>query len=191
MGFKCTPRVENQRLALSLPLTLRGGMAATSSGSPPSSLQAACPPQLSSLDSVLPCHPCPSFPCLHRQSWCPSGLALAWLPTAGPGMREKVRSGKEMGWGASDTACPSRAVLCPPSCVSSCLWTLPLLCVTCLEKPCPPASHIGLKRLPVGTNKNAFKISSNFVVHHVFPMSNCTPSLRFNNYKGSFQGSFL
>lgn len=36
-----------------------------------SSPQATCLLQLSSLDSVLLCHPCPSFHCLHCQSWCP------------------------------------------------------------------------------------------------------------------------
>ena len=92
-----------------------------------SSLQATCPPQPSSLDSLLLCHPCPSFLCPHRQSWYPSGLALAWLPTLRPGMREVVQSGKEMGWGGSDTACPSRALLLPPSCVSSSSVDLALL----------------------------------------------------------------
>ena len=61
-----------------------------------SSLQATCPPQLSSLDSILLCHPCPSFRCPHRQSWCPSGLALAWLPSVRFGMREEAQCGREM-----------------------------------------------------------------------------------------------
>ncbi|TKC36809.1 hypothetical protein EI555_015776 [Monodon monoceros] len=88
---------------------------------------ATCPPQPSSLDSLLLCHPCRSFLCPHRQSWYPSGLALVWLPTSRPGMREAVQSGKEMGWEGSDTACPSRASLLPPSCVSSSSVDLALL----------------------------------------------------------------
>ncbi|XP_022282985.2 LOW QUALITY PROTEIN: paired box protein Pax-4 [Canis lupus familiaris] len=56
------------------------------------------PPQPRSLDSVLLCHPCPSFHCLHYQSWCPLDLALAQPPTpAKPGTREEGQAGKEIG----------------------------------------------------------------------------------------------
>lgn len=95
------------------------------------SLQATCPPQPSSLDSVLLCHLCPSFHCPRRQAWCPLGLALAWLPTTDrPGMREGGLSGKEMGRGGSNTGLPKQ-VIAPSS-------SLPLLliCGPCLALPC-------------------------------------------------------
>lgn len=62
------------------------------------SLQATCPPQLSPLHSVLSGHLCLSFHCpCRRQSSCPSGLALVWLPsTARPAMGEEGQNAKEM-----------------------------------------------------------------------------------------------
>uniref|UniRef100_A0A8D1GTF2 Paired box protein Pax-4 n=2 Tax=Sus scrofa TaxID=9823 RepID=A0A8D1GTF2_PIG len=53
----------------------------TASDAPPQACLQPCwgclPPQLSSLDSVLPCHPCPSFPCLLASLGAPQ--ALLWL----------------------------------------------------------------------------------------------------------------
>ena len=75
------------------------------------SLQATCLLQLSSLDSVVLCHPYPSFHCRRGQCWCPCGLALVQLPTpARPGMREEGQSGKEMGWGGSNIILPKQII---------------------------------------------------------------------------------
>lgn len=123
-----------------------------------SSLQATCPPQPSSLDSLLLCHPCRSFLCPHRQSWYPSGLALAWLPTSRPGMREAVQSGKEMGWEGSDTACPSTAP-------SSFLCLLPICgpCPSYMSPDCRSRAHplltLALRRFQLAVIKTSFKLA--------------------------------
>ncbi|KAM6202265.1 paired box protein Pax-4 [Rhynchocyon petersi] len=44
-------------------------------------LPGCLPPEPTSLDSVRICHPCPSFHCPCRQSWCPPSPARAWIPT--------------------------------------------------------------------------------------------------------------
>ena len=125
----------------------------------PSSLQATCPLQLSSLDSALLCHPCPSFLCPHRQSWCPSGLALAWLPTVRSGMRKQAQCGKEMWWGGYDPTCPSRALplLLPVS--PPCLWNLPL-CVSPEWRGCAhPHVLLALRGFQLAVIKTFFKLA--------------------------------
>lgn len=106
-----------------------------------SSLQATCPLQPSCLDSALPCHPCPSCHCPRRRSWCPSGLALAWLPTtARPGMREEAQSGKEMGQEGSDTVLFEQIIAPPLSCISSSSVDLAWPCPVAPPKP-PDRRH--------------------------------------------------
>lgn len=126
-------RVESQCPRLSSSVTLKDGWQHKPKLTLSLSLQATCPLQLSPLASALSCHPCLSFHCPHRHSWCPSGLALVWLSTtARPATREEGQSGKEMGCRGSD-ASQLKHTIAP----SSCLCLL-LTCGPCLVLPyCP------------------------------------------------------
>lgn len=112
------------------------------------SLQAPCPPPLSSQDPALLCRPGPSFHCPRRRSWCPAGLALARLRTAArPGMREEGKRAREVGRGGFKAALP-RQITYPSSCVSS---------SPALPRALPLLTR--LKRPPLDSNKHIFKIN--------------------------------
>lgn len=86
--------------------------------------------------------------------------------------------------GREDLTPPVRAEHCPSAFLCPLLVCGPCpFCVALEWRGCAHPRHIGLMRLPVGSNKNIFKIGSSSAVHRVFKVTTHNPIPTFNNYK--------